>query len=189
MTIVQNIVQVMGGDIKVESEYGTGSRFTLTFSMEKCMEPGKKYTSSAEDAYENFEGMRILLAEDNEMNQQIASEMLELLGVQVDIASDGQQAVDKVLGNPPFYYDLVFMDIQMPVMDGYEAARQIRSSGKEAIQELPIIALTADAFSEDVKKAKMAGMSDHLAKPISIDNLKSMLRYCRRWEEKNKRCF
>lgn len=189
MTIVQNIVQMMGGDIKVESEYGKGSRFTLTFSMEKCMEPGKKYTSSAEDAYENFEGMRILLAEDNEMNQQIASEMLELLGVQVDIASDGQQAVDKVLGNPPFYYDLVFMDIQMPVMDGYEAARQIRSSGKEAIQELPIIALTADAFSEDVKKAKMAGMSDHLAKPISIDNLKSMLRYCRRWEEKNKRCF
>ena len=120
---------------------------------------------------------------------EIAEEFIRYFGVDIEKVWNGLEAVERIKAVAPDYYDLVFMDIQMPVMDGYEAARQIRSSGKEAIQELPIIALTADAFSEDVKKAKMAGMSDHLAKPISIDNLKSMLRYCRRWEEKNKRCF
>ena len=113
--------------------------------------------------------------------------MLAVLGVQVETAGDGQQAVDAVLTKPPFYFDLVFMDIQMPVMNGYDAVRRIRSSGKECIDELPIIAMTANAYAEDVKQAQMAGMSGHIAKPISIEHLKNALANCLAWQQKNGR--
>ena len=131
--------------------------------------------------------MKVLLVEDNELNQQIAVEMLEFLGVDVDVVANGREAVDRIKERPPFFYELVFMDIQMPVMDGLEATRQIRRNGMEGIAELPIIAMTANAFSEDIKKSRIAGMSGHLSKPISINNLRDALIRSRRWEETNHR--
>lgn len=132
-----------------------------------------------------FSALRALLVEDNELNRQIAVEMLELLGVQVEAAKDGQQAVEAVCSHPPLYYDIVFMDIQMPVKNGYEAAREIRDSGMERINELPILAMTADAFAEDIKSARLAGMNGHLAKPISMEQLKKALANCFIWKKKN----
>lgn len=186
LTIVQNLVKLMGGGIQVESEYGKGSCFTVTI----CLMPGEAVSvgnKGTEQIQEEFGNLNILLAEDNRLNQQIAEEMLALLGAKTETVENGRQAVAAVLEHAPFYYDLVFMDIQMPEMDGYEATRQIRNSGKEGIHELPIIAMTADAFSEDIKKSHMAGMSGHLSKPISMDKLKQFLSDCIKWKEKNRR--
>ncbi|MRM90030.1 response regulator [Faecalicatena contorta] len=187
MTIVKSLVDMMNGDIQVESEYGKGSRFVISLCLSKCDVPASILQEEQPQSEESFAGLRVLLVEDNELNMQIAAEMLAVLGVQVEAAGDGQQAVDAVLTKPPFYYDLVFMDIQMPVMNGYDAARRIRSSGKECIDELPIIAMTANAYAEDVKQAQMAGMSGHIAKPISIEHLKNALANCLAWRQKNGR--
>ena len=135
---------------------------------------------------DSFPGLRILLVEDNELNRQIAAEMLGLLGVSVEIAENGRQAVDAIFSHPPLYYDMVFMDIQMPVLNGYNATREIRESGLERIDELPIVAMTADAFAEDARQARLAGMDGHLAKPISIDQLKSALSNCLLWKQRNR---
>ena len=132
-------------------------------------------------------GMRVLLAEDNPLNQQIAAEMLVLLGAEVETADNGQEAVDMVLSKPPYYYELVFMDMQMPLVDGCEATRQIRRSGKEGVSELPIIAMTANAFAEDVKRTRLSGMDGHLAKPIDLFKLKQALAYALERQRKNGR--
>lgn len=169
MTIVGNLVSMMGGDIQIESEYGRGSKFTINLYLTK--RDGSAFTKPAE-AYrekESFAGLRVLLVEDNELNRQIATEMLELLGTQVESVENGRRAVEAVRTHPPLYYDIIFMDVQMPVMNGYEAAREIRSCGMERIEELPVIALTADAFAEDVRLARQAGMNGHLAKPVSME--------------------
>lgn len=186
MTVVRNIVSLMGGDLRVESEYGKGSRFILTLFLPKRNASSPAVTSSEEQPMdESFDHLRVLLVEDNEINQQIAADMLGFLGAKVEIAGNGQEAVSAVRNNPIYYYDLVFMDIQMPVMDGYEAARQIRELNLPHIGELPIVAMTADAFAEDEKQARLAGMDGHLAKPISIDQLRTALSRCAWWKQKN----
>lgn len=185
MTIVGNLVSMMGGDIQIESEYGRGSKFTITLYLTK--RDGSAFTKTAE-AYreqESFAGLRVLLVEDNELNRQIATEMLELLGTQVESVENGRRAVEAVRTHPPLYYDIIFMDVQMPVMNGYEAAREIRSCGMERIEELPVIALTADAFAEDVRLARQAGMNGHLAKPVSMEQLKRILANCTAWRARN----
>ncbi len=186
MTIVKNLVTMMGGDIQVESEYGKGSRFIVTLCLNKC----DAHPSAGQDADAgpgpSLVGLRVLLVEDNELNRQIAVEMLQILGAEIEIAEDGRQAVDAVRAHPPLYYDIVFMDVQMPILNGYEATREIRSSGMERIDELPIIAMTADAFTEDAKRARLAGMNGHLAKPISISQLRDALSKCGAWKERNK---
>lgn len=187
MTIVKSLVDMMDGDIQIESEYGKGTQFVITLCLNKCDVSVPKPEKVQARTGETFAGLRVLLVEDNELNMQIAAEMLEFLGVHVDMAEDGQQAVDAVLSKPQLYYDLVFMDIQMPVMNGYEAVRRIRSSGKELIDELPIIAMTANAYAEDVRQAQLAGMSGHIAKPISIEQIKDALASCLAWQEKNGR--
>lgn len=187
LTIVRNLVQMMGGQICVESEHNKGTRFTLTFYLNKVNAPEKPFGRKRATGKTDFNGMRVLLAEDNELNRQIATEMLEMLNVTVETAQDGRQAVEAVLGNEPFYYALVFMDIQMPVMDGYQAAKKIRQSGKEGIDELPIVAMTADAFNEDVKKAGRAGMNGHMAKPIDIETIRSVLEACVERQKENNR--
>ncbi len=121
-------------------------------------------------------GKRVLLVEDNEINIEVAQELLNIVGIQVETALNGQLAVDCLLEKDPGYFDLVFMDIQMPIMNGYEAARAIRSSGREDLKCIPIVAMTADAFSDDVRKAKDAGMNDHVSKPVDLDRLESILR-------------
>ena len=189
MTIVKNLISMMDGDIQVESEWGKGSRFTVTLCLDKCGDTGEAIQPSVSGPEAAYRGLRVLLVEDNELNRQIASEMLELLGVSVEMAENGREAVEAVCSHPALYYDAVFMDVQMPVMNGYEATREIRGSGMERIWELPIIAMTADAFAEDVKKAGMSGMNGHLAKPVSIELLRGALSGCldckrmNRWDE------
>lgn len=175
MTIVKNLVSLMGGTIQVESEYGRGSRFSVTLCLTRSHTPPAATPVEKLRAEATFSDLRVLLVEDNAFNRQIATEMLNLLGATVEVAEDGQQAVEAVRAHPPAYYDIVFMDIQMPVLNGYDAARTIRHSGQEGADSLPIIAMTADAFVEDVRRARLSGMNGHLAKPISIDQLKKVL--------------
>ena len=113
--------------------------------------------------------------EDNELNIKVAAELLDVVGIQVETAVNGRLAVDTVRQKAPGYYDLIFMDIQMPVMNGYEAAVEIRSSGREDLERIPIIAMTADAFADDIRKAKEAGMNDHISKPVDIGKLEEAL--------------
>ena len=186
MTIVKNLISMMDGDIRVESEYGKGSRFTVTLCLDKCGNTGEAIQPAVSGPEAACRGLRVLLVEDNELNRQIASEMLKLLGVRVEMAENGREAVEAVCSHPALYYDAVFMDVQMPVMNGYEATREIRGSGIERIGELPIIAMTADAFAEDVKRARLSGMNGHLAKPVSIELLRGALSGCLDCKRKNR---
>ncbi|WP_138295002.1 MULTISPECIES: ATP-binding protein [unclassified Clostridium] len=185
MTIVKSLVSMMGGSIDVHSEYGKGSRFTVTLYLNKACAPKAKEPEPVQWPKEAYSQMRVLLVEDNEINRQIAMEMLQLLGVQVEVAENGREAVEAVHNHPPLYYSMVFMDIQMPVLDGYEATRQIRNSGMARIEELPIFAMTADAFAEDVRRARLAGMNGHLAKPISLEQLRGVLSECLSWRREH----
>jgi CheY-like chemotaxis protein len=179
MAIAQNVVRLMGGDIQVESEPGKGSRFTVAVSLrlnDTIPEENKPREQSKTAELEeliahDYSDKRALLVDDNELNIEVAKELLGMAGLQVDTAGNGREAVDQLTNSPPGTYDLVFMDIQMPVMNGYEATRAIRNSEREDLQKIPIIAMTADAFAEDIKKAREAGMSGHIAKPIDISRL------------------
>lgn len=133
---------------------------------------------TAIDAFrqEDFSGKRVLLVEDNELNIEVAAELLDVVGIQVEQALNGKLAVECALEHGPGYFDLIFMDIQMPVMNGYEAARAIRASGREDLAKIPIIAMTADAFANDIRQAEEAGMNGHISKPIDIEKLEHMLR-------------
>jgi CheY-like chemotaxis protein len=123
----------------------------------------------------NLQGKRVLLVEDNELNAEIAEEILKMSGVEVELAGNGAQAVDRVSEAEDGYYDLVLMDIQMPVMNGYEATRAIRAFDRNYTKKLPIIAMTANAFAEDVMQAKNAGMNAHIAKPFDLNSLAEVL--------------
>lgn len=126
-----------------------------------------------------FSGKRVLLAEDNEVNAEIAKEILGMAGLEVEIAWNGKEASEKLFdsdcADSPKKFDIVFMDIQMPIMDGYAAAKKIRESGSEYLQKIPIVAMTANAFAEDVQKARSVGMNEHVAKPLDFDRLLSVL--------------
>ena len=169
MAITKNIVDMMGGTINVESEEGEGSEFIVVIpcaiSDKVVDKPEKK------DSWVKFEGKRILLAEDNELNQQIATAILEGAGFAVDIAQDGTQAVDMVKEHIAGYYDAVLMDIQMPYMDGYEATREIRALEDKAKASVLVIAVTANDFEEDRKNAIEAGMNGHLTKPYNVPQM------------------
>ena len=119
---------------------------------------------------------RILLAEDNELNQEIAAEILGDAGFDTEIADNGQIAVDMLKASSPGYYQLVLMDVQMPVMDGYEAVREIRRLENKKLADIPVLAMTANAFEEDKQEALRCGMNGHIAKPIDIENLFEMLK-------------
>lgn len=125
---------------------------------------------------QDFTGRRVLLVEDNEINIEVARELLGMVGIQVEMAMNGQLAVDAVNEKEPGYFDLIFMDIQMPVMNGYEAAKAIRASEREDLGKIPIIAMTADAFADDIKKAEDAGMNGHISKPVDIERLEEALK-------------
>lgn len=125
---------------------------------------------------QDFSGKRVLLVEDNELNIEVAAELLDIVGIQVDQALNGQLAVNCVLEHEPGYYDLIFMDIQMPVMNGYESTKAIRSSAREDLKHIPIVAMTADAFADDIRKSEEAGMNGHISKPVDIEKLEEALR-------------
>ena len=182
MAIALNIARKMSGDIHVESRVNEGSRFTVTVYLKQqnakmagTKMPDDERDSHTEEEEPDFSGSRILLVEDNEINREIAVEVLNSFGVTVEIAEDGKQAVDKYREMGAGYYDLVFMDVQMPVMNGYEATQAIRNSGQEDAGEIPIVAMTANAFAEDVTASRKAGMSEHITKPLDIGQLKKCM--------------
>jgi len=181
MPIARTIVRLMNGDISVDSRLGEGSRFTVQVVL-KVREGGGIETSGAQDPprleapERKYEGRRILLAEDNELNTEIAVELLGMTGASVETAVDGQKAVDMAQGHPPGWYDLIFMDIQMPNKNGYEATQEIRATAdRPDLREIPIVAMSANAFLEDVRKSRQAGMNAHLAKPVALDKLMAAL--------------
>ena len=172
MPITKNIVNMMNGTITIDSEQGKGTEVTLCFlfRVPQCIcEPDCKPEKN--EAEVSFCGKRILLTEDNELNQEIAMTILEEDGFEVDVAENGAVAVEKMKNSAPGTYDVILMDIQMPVMDGYEATAAIRSLENQALAQTPIIAITANAFVEDKRRAIDAGMNGHLGKPIEIDKL------------------
>ena len=170
MSITKSLVELMGGTIKIESALGQGTIVTLEFEN-RIAEPIKTDEIVDTNDIDDFEGKRILLVEDNEMNREIATEILEEVGFVIDTAEDGTIAVKKVRENGNAY-DLVLMDIQMPIMNGYDATKTIREFNKD----IPIIAMTANAFEEDKKNSLEAGMNDHIAKPIDVNVLKRALK-------------
>ena len=152
------------------------SRLTATLRQFTSGKKEKNARNYLEDfAKENYAGKRILLAEDNELNREIATEIIDMTGVTIDSAENGKIAVEKVMEAPEKWYDLIFMDIQMPIMNGYEATAAIRAlAGSRG--KVPIIAMTANAFAEDVQLAKNTGMNEHIAKPLDLNKLNDVLK-------------
>ena len=176
MAITKNIVEKMGGSISVKSAEGEGSEFIIDipFRISAAPADSAEKTVTSLDEYD-FTGKRVLLAEDNEMNQTIATALLGKAGFAVETAANGQETVDKVRDASDGYFDIILMDIQMPVMDGYEATRQIRALEDPAKAAIPIIAVTANAFEEDRKSAMELGMDGHLAKPYDVPKMMDMI--------------
>jgi len=176
MPITKSIVERMGGRIEVESEVGKGTVFTVYLPMvvSEVMNNEKDHTDDI-DTVVNLSGKRVLLAEDNALNREIAMEILKKEGMIVEAVENGREAVEKIEDNEPGYYDVVLMDIQMPVMDGYEAAREIRKLEDPVKASVPIAAMTANAFEEDRRNALEAGMNGHVAKPVEVSKLKETL--------------
>ena len=173
MAITKNLVEMMGGTVVVNSAEGKGSEFVIDLQFEVCDSPAP--TMVQEETPVDFTGKRILLAEDNEMNQQIAMAILEEVGFDVDVAVNGLEAVDMLRAATPGHYDVVLMDIQMPIMDGFEATRRIRALNEKDKATIPIIAVTANAFDEDRESVYDAGMNAHLAKPYEIPKMMATL--------------
>ena len=175
MAIVKELLERMGGTIQIDSVENQGTTIHVVIPFEIAEEPAAVQEMS-ELPKENLSGCRILLAEDNELNREIAAFLLKDEGISVTEAEDGQQALECFLKMPEGYYDAVLMDIMMPVMDGYQATRAIRGSGKKDAEMIPIIAMTANAFAEDKRKTMEAGMDAHLSKPINVPELMDTIR-------------
>lgn len=178
MAITKEIVDLMGGTIKVESEENVGSVFYVDIPFEICEEADTEFPEKLPEQPIRLEGMNILLAEDNELNIEIARFILEDAGAKVWIAHDGQEAVDLWKKMSEKNFDAILMDIMMPRMDGLQATRRIREDSRSDAKKIPIIAMTANAFAEDIRRCKEAGMNEHLSKPLDIQKLYRMMRQC-----------
>lgn len=180
MSIVNALLDKMGGTLDIESTEGVGSKFVITIPFE--IADRSEFKGDDEDnSQADIHGMKILLAEDNDLNREIARTLLEQAGAEITEAADGKQAVSIFADNPKGTFNVILMDVMMPVMDGLSAARTIRSMDREDAKDIPIIALTANAFAEDVRKAKNAGMNAHLAKPLQIKTvIATIARLCGR---------
>lgn len=176
LPIVKSLVDRMGGTIEVESEEGKGTRFIMKFSFPVSLENQvrEKEKQNIPDITEKLEGKRILLAEDNELNAEIAETVLEETGIKVKHVEDGIQCIEELKKMPEKYYDVILMDVQMPNMDGYTATEKIRHLD-DSRAEIPIIAMTANAYDEDRRKAQEAGMDGFLAKPLDVDEMMRLL--------------
>ena len=175
MAIARKLVEKMGGTITFESEKGVGTTFVIRvpFKIDPDADKREEQTDVSE---KSIKGLHILLAEDNELNMEIAEFMLQNEGADVSKAWNGQEAVELFRNSEPGEFDVILMDIMMPIMDGYEAAKMIRSLDREDAKTIPIIAMTANAFTEDRLRAKEAGMDDHVAKPVDVNLLIKVIR-------------
>ena len=183
LSITKRITEMMGGQISVQSAEGQGTEFTVKVVfllqdikedvVESDMEERKQQEENLrnQERQEVFAGKRVLLVEDNDLNREIARMLLTEEGLIIDEVVNGQQAVDAIRNSQPGYYELVLMDIQMPIMDGYEATRQIRNLSNRILANVPIVAMTANAFAEERRKALACGMNGHIAKPIDVNVL------------------
>ena len=177
LTIIQKLTRLMGGIITVHSVLGQGTEFVIDLKMEVVSEESEKYFAENENSITTdcFRGKRVLIVEDNELNREIASELLKDEGFLIEEAANGVEAIDKVIHSRNGYFDLILMDIQMPVMDGYKATREIRRMKESALARIPIVAMTANTFEEDKKKCFAAGMNGHIEKPINRQIIRSTL--------------
>lgn len=177
MSIVKKYVELLGGTIDVESELGTGSAFTVILKHkiadESCY--AKKHVEEIGTGSEILKGRHILLAEDDDLNAEIAEAILERVGLKIERVEDGVQCVNRIAKMPVGTYDMILMDIQMPKMDGYKATQEIRHLPDKDKACIPIIAMTASAFEEDKREAIAAGMNGHITKPINVDELMAIL--------------
>ncbi|MBD9163549.1 MAG: response regulator [Blautia wexlerae] len=186
MSIVKNYVEMLGGTIDIESELGKGSTFTVTLKHRIADESYyvKKHIEEPGTGSEILEGRNILLAEDNDLNAEIAEAILERAGLKIERVENGIQCVNRIMEMPAGTYDMILMDIQMPKMNGYKATQEIRHLPDRNKACIPIIAMTANAFEEDKRDAVAAGMNGHIAKPIQVDNMLSILVEIIRQQEK-----
>lgn len=177
MSIIKKLTEKMDGTIQVTSQKEVGTTFTvvLPFLIDHNPKAAESETQANRDTLEE---KRILLVEDNALNQEIAKFMLEEAGAVVDTADDGAEAVKKATDSPDKVYDVILMDIMMPEMDGYEATRAIRAAEQKENRHTPIIAMTANAFVEDIEKCKAAGMDDHIPKPMDVNRVMSVIGRC-----------
>lgn len=174
MTITKRLVDKMGGSIQIESELDRGSKFTVILPLEKA-DPPEMQEEEGQKGTEVIAGKKVLLVEDNELNQEIAAYMLAERGLAVTVAANGKEAVELFEQSPPYTYALIFMDVMMPVMNGYEATKAIRMLDRADAGTVPVIAMTANAFAEDVKEALDAGMNEHMAKPLETEVINRVL--------------
>ena len=182
MAITKNLVEAMGGTIDVESELSQGSCFEVLIDLRIAED---RSVSSAEQAEKDepagnvLKGMRFLCAEDNEINAEILMELLKIEGAECTICENGERVLETFERSVPGEYDMILMDVQMPVMNGYEATKAIRSSSHELAKKIPIIAMTANAFSEDIQHSLAAGMNAHVSKPVEMKILEKTIRSIR----------
>ena len=174
LAITKSIVDQMGGTIEVITSPGEGTEMIVRVRLQLVegeKVPDGEEGPAGEEELTDFTGIRALLVEDNEINREIATMILEEEGFEIETAENGQVALDKVAASDPGHYDIILMDIQMPVMDGYEAAQAIRALDNEELSSVPIVAMTANAFKEDEEAAARAGMQGHIAKPLDVDKM------------------
>ena len=167
MPIAKNLIEKMGGTITFESEEGAGTTFVIRVPFRIDTDRDSK-VETGEKTEASIRGLHVLLAEDNELNMEIAEFLLQNEGADVTRAWNGQEAVEIFKKSRSGEFDVILMDIMMPVMNGYEATKRIRSMDREDAKTIPIIAMTANAFTEDRLKAKKAGMNEHIAKPVDV---------------------
>jgi CheY-like chemotaxis protein len=175
LAITQNLVKMMQGSIEVRSIQNEGTSFYISLPLQVGADVPVE-TEEKEQKEVSWAGMRLLLVEDNEMNREISETILAQYGFVIDTAVDGQDAVDKFMATEPGTYKAILMDVQMPVLDGYGATQAIRRSGRADGENIPIIAVTADVFTDDVARVMACGMNDYLSKPIDFDKLLEKLR-------------
>jgi CheY-like chemotaxis protein len=180
LSISKNIIELMGGSVGVESAKGGGSCFYFYVTLHTpdpfaATEPENSGEVCTPDTLDSFSGKVILIVDDIEINREIVTAMLDATSITFDHAENGKQAVEK-FKNAPEKYDLIFMDVQMPLMDGLEATRKIRVLGTMKAKKIPIIAMTANALSHDIESCKAAGMNDHIGKPLNFDEVCKKLR-------------
>ena len=179
MAITRNLVEAMGGTIDVESELGQGSRFEVLIDLKIAEDKSVSSASQTEKDEQDdsiLQGMRFLCAEDNELNAEILTELLKIEGAECTICENGERVLETFEKSAPGDYDMILMDVQMPVMNGYEATKAIRRSSHELAKTIPIIAMTANAFSEDIQDSLAAGMNAHVSKPVEMRVLEKTIR-------------